>query len=57
VPVQIHELVIRAALVEQPKREGARALDEEALHALKQDILRECLRQVRHLIGTDRCAR
>lgn len=46
-PVEIRELVIKTEIVSRDEQvEGS--LSDEQLHALKQQILQECLKQLRN---------
>lgn len=55
-PVQIHELVIRAAVADPKNAQTAEWLSKE-LAALRESMLRECLREVRKLLERERNTR
>lgn len=55
-PVQIHELVIRAAVTEPMNAQTAKWLAKE-LATMREATLRECLREVRKLIERERNTR
>jgi hypothetical protein len=46
-PVEIRELVIKTEIQSQPQTQQG-VMDEQQLKALKQQIVQECLKQLRH---------
>ncbi|KUI96891.1 DUF5908 family protein [Vibrio sp. MEBiC08052] len=47
-PVEIRELVIKTEIRSQPEELVQDTMSEQQLHALKQHIIQECLKQLRH---------
>ncbi|QMV15970.1 DUF5908 family protein [Vibrio spartinae] len=48
-PVEIRELVIKTEIQSQPESKQD-TLNEQQLNALKQQIIQECLKQLRHRV-------